>query len=92
MLDWSIIDEPNCHSAKKNRTEYACRSNRSICYDDQSGADIGIGVTNIVGYICQCELGYTGNPYVQDGCTTDQGTSFYFQIFIQDIPNVIGSD
>ncbi|KAJ1274421.1 hypothetical protein BS78_05G060300 [Paspalum vaginatum] len=74
MLDWSIVDQLDCSSAKKNRsTEYACVSDNSICYDGQTGSAIGIGLTNIVGYICQCEIGYTGNPYTLDGCTTDKG-------------------
>ncbi|WVZ53231.1 LOW QUALITY PROTEIN: hypothetical protein U9M48_004203 [Paspalum notatum var. saurae] len=74
VLVWSIVDQPDCSSAKKNRsTEYACLSDSSICYDGQTGSAIGFDLTNIVGYICQCEIGYTGNPYTLDGCTTDKG-------------------
>lgn len=81
-LDWSIIDQPNCLHAKKNSTDYACISNHSRCYDDQNGWDIGIGTSaSIVGYFCQCEIGYAGNPYVLDGCTADKGTFSYIIIF-----------
>ncbi|KAJ1274423.1 hypothetical protein BS78_05G060400 [Paspalum vaginatum] len=67
MLDWSIVDQPDCPSAMRNRTDYACISNHSNCY--------GIGGTgaSMDGYLCQCDIGYTGNPYVLDGCATDKG-------------------
>jgi len=31
LLFWNIADQPNCASAKRNRTEYACISNHSDC-------------------------------------------------------------
>lgn len=68
MLKWSIVDEPNCPSAKKNQTTYACISNYSSCRDNGATPN---------GYFCQCEIGYTGNPFIPDGCSTDKGTSLY---------------
>ncbi|CAL4989505.1 unnamed protein product [Urochloa decumbens] len=66
MLVWNIVDQPNCPTAKKNRAKYACISNHSNCYDN--------GLTSsVVGYLCECEMGFTGNPYVLDGCTNDKG-------------------
>ncbi|CAM0145892.1 unnamed protein product [Urochloa decumbens] len=65
MLVWNIVDQPNCPTAKKNRAKYACISNHSNCYDN--------GLTSsVVGYLCECEMGFTGNPYVLDGCTNDK--------------------
>ncbi|GJN34638.1 hypothetical protein PR202_gb23320 [Eleusine coracana subsp. coracana] len=36
-----------------------CRSNHSDCTDDSEGDEI---------YLCRCEQGYSGNPYVAGGC------------------------
>ncbi|KAK3132664.1 hypothetical protein QOZ80_6AG0525980 [Eleusine coracana subsp. coracana] len=36
-----------------------CRSNHSDCTQDSEGDEI---------YLCQCEQGYSGNPYVAGGC------------------------
>jgi hypothetical protein len=67
LLIWNIVDQPNCASAKKNRTEYACISSRSHCDDDTR-----------FGYTCECEEGFTGNAYIIDGCTDDNiGTISY---------------
>ncbi|CAL4995375.1 unnamed protein product [Urochloa decumbens] len=69
MLTWNIVDQPNCTTAKEDRITYACISNHSNCYDyAQNG-----GGTGDVGYSCECELGYTGNSYILDGCTNDKG-------------------
>ncbi|CAD6255279.1 unnamed protein product [Miscanthus lutarioriparius] len=63
MLQWSIVDEPNCLATSKSHKNYACISNNSICYDQ--------GMTSSQGYLCLCDIGYTGNPYIRDGCTED---------------------
>lgn len=68
MLNWAIVDEPNCTFAKKERTKYACISNNSSCRDNGETAN---------GYFCQCEIGYAGNPFIPDGCSTDKGTFFF---------------
>ncbi|CAD6258090.1 unnamed protein product [Miscanthus lutarioriparius] len=60
LLFWNIVDQPNCASAEKNRTEYACISATSHCNDDAT-----------FGYTCECEQGFTGNAYIIDGCTDD---------------------
>jgi hypothetical protein len=74
-LTWNLIDQPNCPTAKRNRTKYACISNHSICSDN------GIA-SSITGYVCECEMGFTGNPYVTDGCTNDKGNFVSFLFFI----------
>jgi hypothetical protein len=68
VLMWNIVDEPNCLFAKKNQSNYACISNNSICYDNAMAND---------GYVCQCKVGYAGNPYIRDGCINDKGDRFY---------------
>lgn len=71
QVEWSIVDQPNCPSAKKNRSTYACISNHSECQDYDSYG----GVSSDLGYVCLCQTGYgPGNPYIMDGCTTDIGT------------------
>ncbi|XP_052152558.1 uncharacterized protein LOC127770801 [Oryza glaberrima] len=52
-----IADQPDCASARKNQTSYACVSNKSICRDSENG------------YNCVCRNGYIGNPYILDGCS-----------------------
>ncbi|CAD6258121.1 unnamed protein product [Miscanthus lutarioriparius] len=60
LLFWNIVDQPNCASAEKNRTEYACISATTHCNDVAT-----------FGYTCECEQGFTGNAYIIDGCTDD---------------------
>ncbi|BAS81492.1 Os02g0807900 [Oryza sativa Japonica Group] len=59
VLDWAIRNVANCDIAKRNRTDYGCRSTNSDCVDS----------TNGVGYRCKCSNGYDGNPYLDGGCT-----------------------
>ena len=56
VLEWSI-DNSTCEEAAKNKSSFACMEN-SDCYDSPTG----------VGYRCNCKMGYSGNPYLPDGC------------------------
>ena len=68
------MDQPTCASALgDNRTAYACVSRNSKCYDDSHFTSYPAG------YQCGCEDGYSGNPYIPNGCSLldDKGTSFH---------------
>lgn len=61
VLDWAVRNVGNCSAAKRNVTDYACRSASSDCVDSKNGA----------GYRCNCSKGYEGNPYgpyLDGGC------------------------
>ncbi|CAL4892405.1 unnamed protein product [Urochloa decumbens] len=58
-LDWAIRDNLSCDEAKKKAESYACVSTNSECHDSSNGP----------GYVCNCSMGYQGNPYVASGCT-----------------------
>ncbi|CAL5017876.1 unnamed protein product [Urochloa decumbens] len=62
---WSIVDQATCASTLDNRTNYACASNNSRCYDSWETSDLG--------YLCGCDGGYGGNPYIPNGCSRDKG-------------------
>jgi hypothetical protein len=57
VLDW-VVGKVTCGEAKRNATSYACVSGNSVCVDSRNGP----------GYLCNCSLGYEGNPYLQGGC------------------------
>uniref|UniRef100_A0A0D9XHZ5 Protein kinase domain-containing protein n=1 Tax=Leersia perrieri TaxID=77586 RepID=A0A0D9XHZ5_9ORYZ len=58
-LDWAIRDNLTCGEAKKKKESYACLSDNSYCRDSINGP----------GYVCNCSIGYKGNPYLPNGCT-----------------------
>lgn len=58
VLDWAIRNAGNCDIAVRNRTDYACRSAHSECFNASDGQ----------GYRCRCSKGYEGNPYLDGGC------------------------
>uniref|UniRef100_A0ACD5WQE3 Uncharacterized protein n=1 Tax=Avena sativa TaxID=4498 RepID=A0ACD5WQE3_AVESA len=79
-LLWHIGDQPTCVAAVQNRTTYACMSKLSECVDSTFYGDcsndvscINGGITSRSGYYCICNDGYTGNPYIPDGCSSDKG-------------------
>ncbi|KAM0924430.1 hypothetical protein ACQ4PT_004853 [Festuca glaucescens] len=59
VLDWAVRNVGSCAAARRNATDFACRSTDSECVDSTNGA----------GYRCNCSKGYEGNPYLDGGCT-----------------------
>jgi Wall-associated receptor kinase galacturonan-binding len=57
-LDWAVRNVGNCSYARRNMTDYACRSANHDCSNSDNGA----------GYLCNCSKGYQGNPYITGGC------------------------
>ncbi|OEL26249.1 hypothetical protein BAE44_0012734 [Dichanthelium oligosanthes] len=57
VLDWTL-NGSSCAAAAK-MPDYGCVSKNSECLNSTSSA---------YGYVCRCNDGYNGNPYVPDGC------------------------
>ncbi|RWR74573.1 putative ATP binding protein [Cinnamomum micranthum f. kanehirae] len=58
VFDWVVGWNETCQETTRNKTDYACLSENSECFDS----------TNLPGYRCSCSPGYQGNPYVRGGC------------------------
>lgn len=58
LISWSIVDQMSCRRTTED-SNYACVSHHSECTESD------------VGYLCQCNSGYAGNPYISDGCSPD---------------------
>ncbi|XP_078170578.1 wall-associated receptor kinase 2-like [Carex rostrata] len=58
VFDWAI-GNTTCEDAQTNKSSYACRSDHSVCLNSNSSSG---------GYLCNCSIGYEGNPYLDGGC------------------------
>ncbi|KAG6502607.1 hypothetical protein ZIOFF_034892 [Zingiber officinale] len=85
-LTWRISGRPSCEEARNYLATYACRSLNSDCYNIP--ADFESFYSNYtIGYICQCSLDYSGNPYLPDGCQLDTN---FTRIPAKDCPDKCG--
>ncbi|XP_042446223.1 wall-associated receptor kinase 1-like [Zingiber officinale] len=62
-LAWYLNDYSTCKEAMERTNTYACRSDKSECYDVFFEDALYRS-----GYKCRCSSYYVGNPYLHDGC------------------------
>ncbi|TVU13982.1 hypothetical protein EJB05_37422, partial [Eragrostis curvula] len=70
-LSWRIMDQPTCAIAKDNKSNFACVGKDSRCMDNTESLDFG--------YLCKCNPGYVGNPYLINGCSRDRDKYYVLQ-------------
>lgn len=62
VYDWSVLSSGNCAQANKSGNgAFVCGSN-TICVDTSANQLVSQG------YRCQCLEGFSGNPYLSQGC------------------------
>ncbi|CAO2207177.1 unnamed protein product [Urochloa humidicola] len=59
VLDWTLNNLSCAAAAAARSSDYGCVSKNSECVNSTGSA---------YGYVCRCNDGYDGNPYVADGC------------------------
>lgn len=73
VLEW-VLGTQNCSMARSSH-DFACLQN-SECVDSETGVE---------GYLCRCEEGYEGNPYLSPGCTGWYSVDFAVFFFLTNI-------
>uniref|UniRef100_A0A0D9XGS7 Protein kinase domain-containing protein n=1 Tax=Leersia perrieri TaxID=77586 RepID=A0A0D9XGS7_9ORYZ len=59
LLEWTIGEAENS-TCPADAARSACKSRNSSCRDVQTAGTVG--------YVCDCDAGYQGNPYLAGGC------------------------